>query len=56
MKNHPPVKMIAHDDHYHAEKLGLGGHNTHEGWIHAEEAGAATHAAFSAEARHKMMR
>ncbi len=48
-------KMIAQDDHYHAEKLGLGGHNTHEGWIHAEEAGAAPHAAISAEARHEMI-
>lgn len=48
-------KMMAHDDHYHADKHGLGGHSTHEGWIHAEEAGAATHAAVSTEARHEMI-
>lgn len=48
-------KMMAQDDLYHAEKLGFGGHETHEGWIHAEEAGAATHAAVSAEARHEMV-
>ena len=29
-------KMIADDVHYHAEKLGLGGNGTHEGWIKAE--------------------
>ena len=34
-------KMIADDVHYHDEKLGFGGHGTHEGWIKAEEAGLA---------------
>lgn len=29
-------KMIADDVRYHAEKLGFGGHGTHEGWIKAE--------------------
>jgi hypothetical protein len=29
--------MEATDAHYHTGKLGLGGHGTHEGWIHAEE-------------------
>jgi Protein of unknown function (DUF2934) len=43
------------DDHYHAEKLGLRGHGSHEGWIKAEEAGVASNAAISAEARHKMI-
>ena len=47
-------KMIADDAHYHAEKLGFGGHGTHEGWIKAEEAGAAK-AAVSAEIRQKMI-
>lgn len=32
-------KMNAADEHYHAEKLGLGRQGTHEGWIKAEEAG-----------------
>jgi len=48
-------KMIADDIHYHAEKLGFGGHGTHEGWIKAEEAGAASNAAISAETRQKMI-
>jgi len=48
-------KMIADDVHYHAEKLGFGGHGTHEGWIKAEEAGAAANAAISAETRQKMI-
>lgn len=48
-------KMIADDARYHAEKLGLGGQGTHEGWIKAEEAGAAVKAAISAETRQKMI-
>ena len=48
-------QMVADDAHYHAEKLGLGRHGIHEGWIKAEEAGAASNAAISAEARHKMI-
>ena len=47
-------KMIADDVRYHAEKLGFGGHGTHEGWIQAEEAGAAK-TAVSAEARQEMI-
>jgi Protein of unknown function (DUF2934) len=48
-------KMIADDDRYHAGKLGFGHQGTHEGWIKAEEAGAAVKAAFSAETRHEMI-
>ena len=48
-------KMIADDIHYHAEKLGFGGQGVHEGWIKAEEAGAAAKAAVSAETRHEMI-
>ncbi len=48
-------KMIADDDHYHAEKLGLGAQGTHEGWIKAEEAGAAAKADVGAETRHEMI-
>lgn len=48
-------KMIADDVHYHDEKLGFGGHGTHEGWIKAEESGAAEKGAVSAEDRHKMI-
>jgi hypothetical protein len=47
-------KIIADDAHYHAEKLGLGGYGTHEGWIKAEEAGAPAKAV-SAETRQKMI-
>jgi hypothetical protein len=48
-------KMIAGDVRYHAEKLGFGGHGTHEGWIKAEEEGATTKAAVSAEGRREMI-
>ena len=48
-------QMAADDAHYHAEKLGLGGHRAHEGWIKAEEVEAAPHVAVSAEARHQMI-
>lgn len=48
-------KMISDNDQYHAEKLGFGGHGTHEGWIKAEEAVAASNAAVSAETRQKMI-
>ncbi len=48
-------KMIADDVHYHAEKLGFGGHGAHEGWIQAEEAGMAPKSVVSAEARQKMI-
>ena len=48
-------KMIADDAHYHAEKLGLGGHGTHEGWIKAEEAGAAAKSDIRAETRQQMI-
>jgi hypothetical protein len=47
-------KMAADDAHYHAEKLGLGGHGAHEGWIKAEEAGAAK-TPVSAETRQEMI-
>ena len=48
-------QMAADDAHYHADKLGLGGHGAHEGWIKAEEVEAAPHVAVSAEARHQMI-
>jgi len=48
-------QMTADDIHYHAEKLGLGGHGTHEGWIKAEEAGAAAKSDNSAEKRQQMI-
>jgi hypothetical protein len=48
-------KVIADDAHYHAEKLGLGGHGTHEGWIKAEESRSAAKAAVTAEIRQKMI-
>ena len=48
-------KMIADDIHYHAGKLGFGHQGTHEGWIKAEEAGAAAKAAVSAETHHEMI-
>jgi hypothetical protein len=48
-------EMIADDVRYHAEKLGLGGHGNHEGWIKAEEEGATAKAAVSTEARQKMI-
>ena len=48
-------QTVADDAQYHTEKLGLGGHGRHEGWIKAEEAGAASNAAIGAEARHKMI-
>ena len=49
-------QMAADDAHYHADKLGLGGHGAHEGWIKAEEVEAASHVAVSAEARHQMIK
>ena len=48
-------QMATDDAHYHEEKLGLGGHGIHEGWIKAEEAEAAPHESVSAQARHKMI-
>lgn len=48
-------QMNMDDAHYHAEKLGLGRHGTHEGWIKAEEARSSSNAVVSAEARHKMI-
>ena len=48
-------KMIEDDVQYHAQKLGLGEHGVHEGWIKAEEVGAAAKMAGSTEARHKMI-
>ena len=51
----PHHQVAADDARYHAEKLGLGGHGAHEGWIKAEEAGAASNTAISAEARHQMI-
>ena len=47
-------KMKADDALYHKEKLGLGGHGAHEGWIESEEAWAAK-SAVSAETRQKMI-
>lgn len=43
------------DAQYHAGKLGLGGHGSHEGWIKAEEAEAESHGPVGVEARHKMI-
>lgn len=48
-------QMAADDVHYHTEKLGLGSHGTHEGWIKAEEANAESKLAISAEGRHAMI-
>jgi hypothetical protein len=48
-------RLAADDARYHAAKLGLGEHGTHEGWIKAEEAGAMANTAISPEARHKMI-
>lgn len=48
-------KMQEDDAHYHAEKLGLGGHGTHEGWVKAEEANMAAKPAVSAETRQQMI-
>src|ERR1035437_9101369 len=48
-------QMAVDDAHYHSEKLGLGGHGAHEGWVKAEEAEASSHIAVNAEARHKMI-
>lgn len=48
-------KMIADDDHYHAEKLGFGHQGAHEGWIKAEEAGAAAKAAVNADTRQEII-
>ena len=48
-------QMATDDSRYHAEKLELGGHGAHEGWIKAEEVEAASHVAVSAEARHQMI-
>ena len=48
-------QVAADDARYHAEKLGLGGHGAHEGWIKAEQASAASTTAISPEARHQMI-
>jgi hypothetical protein len=47
--------MIVDDVHYHAKKLGLGGHGDHEGWVKSEEAKMATKPAVSAETRKPMI-
>jgi hypothetical protein len=47
--------MIADDVRYHVEKLGFGGHGTHEGWIKAEEARATAETAVTAETRQEMI-
>lgn len=48
-------KMIADDVHYHAEKLGLGGNGTHEGWIKAEEDRMMAKPAAGGETRENMI-
>jgi len=48
-------KMNAEDDRYHARKLGLGGHGTHEGWIQAEGVRMAARMGVSPNTRHKMI-
>ncbi len=48
-------KMNAVDEHYHAEKLGLGGHGAHEGWIHAEEADMNVKNAVNLDTRQEMI-
>ena len=60
--------LIVDDVHYHAKKLGLGGHGApplwapwlggdgaHEGWVKAEEAKMAAKPAVSAETRKNMI-
>jgi hypothetical protein len=47
--------LVEDDAHYRAEKLGLGSYGSHEGWIKAEEAEAASHGPIDAEARHEMI-
>ena len=48
-------QVAADDARYHAEKLGLGEHGAHEGWIKAEEASAASNTAISPETHHTMI-
>ena len=48
-------RMFADDVHYHAEKLGLGGNGTHEGWIKAEEDRMIAKPAVGGETREKMI-
>jgi hypothetical protein len=48
-------QIAADDARYHAEKLGLGEHGAHEGWIKAEEASAASSTAIGPEAHHQMI-
>lgn len=49
-------QMAKDDVHYHAEKLGLGEHGTHEGWIKAEEvASTAANSTANTETRHQML-
>lgn len=48
-------QMDADNVNYHSEKLGLGGHGLHEGWIKAEEASAASKITISPERRHEMI-
>jgi hypothetical protein len=48
-------KMRVDDAHYHDEKLGLGRHGAHEGWVKAEEANMAAKQGVSAETRHQMI-
>lgn len=48
-------KMNAADEHYHAQKLGLGGHGTHEGWIHAEEADMKVKSTVNPDTRQEMI-
>jgi hypothetical protein len=49
-------QQVAVDDaRYHTEKLGLGEHGAHEGWIKAEEASAASNTAINPETHHEMI-
>ncbi len=48
-------EMNTHDEHYHADKLGIGEHGAHEGWIKAEEAELAAKSVVSAENRQQMI-
>ena len=48
-------QVAAADARYHTERLGLGEHGAHEGWIQGEEASAASNAAISPETHHEMI-
>ena len=45
--------MKTADEHYHSEKLGLGGHGAHEGWIRAEEADMNLRNSVNLDTRHE---